>query len=73
MQIPTINYKEAIWRMMSTGEWYTLSEIHEYTRAPEASISARLRDFRKPKYGNFSVDKQYDEQRGCWQYRLRVT
>jgi len=72
MQIPIINYKELIWRLISTGDWYTLAEISEATGAPEASVSARLRDFRKPKYGNFVVDKQYDDRMGCWQYRLRV-
>jgi hypothetical protein len=72
MTTTNMNYKEAIWRMMSTGDWYTLSEIAEFTGAPEASISARLRDFRKPQYGNFSVDKQYHERDRCWQYRLRV-
>lgn len=33
---------------MADGEWHTLREIAMDCRAPEASVSARLRDMRRP-------------------------
>lgn len=61
--------KRDVWLFMKDGEWHTLPEISEATGHPEASISARLRDFRKPKFGSHTVQREYVE-RGLWQYRL---
>lgn len=54
--------------------WKSLSEISEElaklypnTRFPEASISARLRDLRKPKFGNYTV-KSKRRSSGLWEY-----
>jgi hypothetical protein len=44
-----------VWRVMSDGEWRTLAKIAAEIDAPEASVSARLRDFRKPKFGGHTV------------------
>jgi len=56
---------EAIRDLSLTDErWYTLSQIkgilkHGYRlTATEASISARLRDLRKAKFGSFQVDRR---------------
>ena len=56
---------------MRDGEWHTLAEIASHTRDPEASISARLRDLRKPRFGAHNIERQYVE-RGLWRYRLVV-
>jgi len=54
---------------MRDGEWHTLSEIAQATKDPEASVSARLRDLRKPRFGGYQIDREYVE-RGLFRYRL---
>lgn len=51
------------------GEWHTLPDLELRTGAPQASISARLRDFRKPKWGAHTVEREY-VQNGLHRYRL---
>lgn len=58
-----------IWRFMLDGEWHTLHEISVKTHHPEASVSARLRDFRKRRFGGHDVEKEYLYE-GQWVYRL---
>lgn len=55
--------------LMRDGIWRTLSEISKATGDPEASVSARLRDLRKEKFGGHGVYRQYVE-RGLFRYRL---
>jgi hypothetical protein len=50
-------------------QWHTLAEIATKTGDPESSISARLRDLRKTKFGGYTIARQYVE-RGLWAYRL---
>lgn len=57
--------------LMKDGKFRTLAEIAEYTKDPEASVSARLRDLRKPRFGNWEVERKYID-RGLWAYRLKV-
>jgi hypothetical protein len=47
-----------VYRLMIDEEWRTLSEISSVTEDPEASISARLRDLRKPDFGGFDRGDQ---------------
>lgn len=54
---------------MSDGQWRTLAEISAATGAPEASVSARLRDLRKPHNGGYVVDEEFVE-RGLHRYRV---
>ena len=49
----------AVRAFVSDGEWHTLSEISASTGHPEASVSARLRDLRKPKWGGYDVQRKY--------------
>jgi hypothetical protein len=51
------------------GKWHTLAEISEATGAPEASVSARLRDLRRERHGSYTIQREYLD-RGLWQYRL---
>lgn len=60
---------EDILKVVLDGNWYTLSELHTITGHPEASISARLRDLRKKKWGNWTVERRYI-QNGLHAYRL---
>lgn len=52
------------------GAWWTLRELSAHTGDPEASVSARLRDLRKPRFGSHVIERQYVE-RGLFKYRLR--
>jgi hypothetical protein len=56
---------------MRDGLWHTLPDIAAGTGHPEASISARLRDLRKPRWGAHVVERQY-LSRGLWRYRLDI-
>ena len=51
------------------GEWWTLNRLSHATGDPEASISARIRDLRKPRFGSHVVERRY-VSKGLWQYRL---
>ena len=57
-------------RAMSDGQWHTLAKISEITKDPEASVSARLRDLRKKKFGGFIVDRQRLDS-GLYRYRIK--
>lgn len=59
----------AVRRLMMDQEWRTLAEIAAHTGAPESSISARLRDLRKAKFGGHIVERRYLAD-GLWEYRL---
>jgi hypothetical protein len=54
---------------MIDGDWHTLFEISDLTLAPAQSVSARLRDFRKTRYGAHIVDRRYVAN-GVWEYKL---
>lgn len=63
--------------VLTGGDWWTLSAlagaVSERTgkRATEASISARLRDLRKDKFGGHNIESQRDpDADGLWKYRL---
>jgi hypothetical protein len=59
----------AVWAVMRDGEWHTMREISRRTDYPEASISARFRDLRKPKYGGHTVEREHLGD-GLHRYRL---
>lgn len=62
----------AVYNVVRGGDWWTLGAIAAATGSPEASVSARLRDFRKPRYGGHTVDRVRvnPPSGGHWQYRL---
>lgn len=60
----------AVYSYMQHGEWRTLADIAAAVKAPEASVSARLRDLRKPRFGGFQVERRYIAN-GQYQYRLK--
>jgi RIO-like serine/threonine protein kinase len=59
----------AVRDMAMNWEWITLQTLAELTGYPEASVSARLRDLRKPKFGSYTVERRY-EGGGLWSYRV---
>lgn len=54
---------------MADGLWHTLPDIAAGTGHPEASISARIRDLRKDRWGAHEIERQY-LRRGLFRYRL---
>lgn len=56
--------------LMLDGIWRTLEEISIATGYPEASISARLRDLRKEKFGGYQVNRR-NMGKGTWVYQVR--
>ena len=58
-----------VWRVVRDGRWRTLGDISEATGDPEASISARLRDLRKARFGRHTVERRHVGG-GLWEYRV---
>ena len=63
---------ERVHAVLLDYSWHTLSSIANQTHDPEASISARLRDMRKEKFGAMQVEHQRigNGRSGLWKYRL---
>lgn len=59
----------AVLRTMGDGDWWTLTALSAVTGAPEASVSARIRDLKKARFGSHKIESQY-VRRGLWQYRM---
>jgi hypothetical protein len=57
--------------MLAIRLWCSLAELHGVLRIPEASISARLRDLRKPKFGSYLVERRRRSP-GTFEYRVRA-
>jgi hypothetical protein len=65
--------RAAVFAFMADGEWHTLREIAEATGHPEASVSARLRDFRRERHGGHSVlRRRVPDGNGLHAYQLVV-
>lgn len=63
-----------VYDAMKDGRFRTLREISDLTGDPESSISARLRDFRKAKFGRLGVARQRRGERpgGLFEYSVRA-
>lgn len=58
-----------VYDVMADHAWRSLREIAEATGDPEASVSARLRDFRKPEFGAMLVERRRRAGSATWEYR----
>lgn len=68
---PRLNKQsKLVFDLMIDGRWRTLGEISAETKAPEASVSARLREFRKK---GLTVAKRRlgEEGNGHYVYQVR--
>ena len=64
---------EAVFRYAKDGKWNTLEYLSIVAGASEASVSARLRDFRKPRFGGHTVERRrHPTKAGVFEYRLLV-
>ena len=70
-----------VFLIMWDGEWRTLAEIHDRIgerfdgqHDSEASVSARLRDLRKERFGGHTIDRRRrgEGTRGLHEYRLTI-
>ena len=61
-----------VWLALREGEWLSLGELAARVDAPEASVSARLRDLRKRRFGNHEVARRHRGERGSglFEYQL---
>lgn len=64
-----------VYNCMKDGQWRTLSEIESVTGDPQASISAQLRNSRKPAFGSHTVNKRPrgDRKNGLFEYQLLIS
>lgn len=61
-----------VFTLMRDGVWRTLAEIKARTNDPEASVSARLRDFKKKRFGAHTVERRRRHgNTGLYEYQLR--
>lgn len=60
-----------VFRLMADARWRTPREMEALTGHPWASISARLRDMRKPRFGAHVVNRRYAGN-GLYEYQLVV-
>jgi hypothetical protein len=62
---------QLVFACMKDGRWRSLREIADLTKKPEASVSARLRDLRKARFGAHTVERRRHEG-GLFEYSLKV-
>ena len=58
-----------VWGFMRDGGWHTLADIRSSCGGTEASVSARLRDLRKERFGGYTIDRQRVSG-GLYEYRM---
>jgi hypothetical protein len=62
-----------VFELMKDGKYRTLRQVADATGCLETSASARLRDLRKPKFGEHSVDARRAKCAGLvYEYRLTL-
>ena len=49
---------QRVWVVMRDGQWHTLKSIASAVGGSEAGVSARLRDFRKARFGGHTVERE---------------
>jgi hypothetical protein len=59
----------AVYRLMENGEYWTLSDLAGKVGGLETSISSRIRDMRKARWGSRKIETRYIGN-GVRQYRL---
>lgn len=66
----------AVYRLMSAGDWTTFAELRDDCQhlfsigISEAGVSARIRDLRKPCYGQHIIDRRPTDRKGIFEYRM---
>lgn len=64
---------QRVYAATKDGSWRTLRYLSDITGDPEASVSARLRDLRKDKFGGLTVERRRATSlAGTYQYRVVI-
>jgi hypothetical protein len=56
-------------QILADRQWHTLAEMANRTGGSEAGISARIRDLRKARFGQHTIERQHIKD-GLWRYRM---
>ncbi len=67
---PLNKQQQRVYLAVRDGDWFTLRELSSKTGDPEASVSARLRDLRKDKFGGHTVNRRRRHGGRTWEYKL---
>ena len=64
-----------VYALMSFGDWWTFESLRDALLRrgigiSEAGVSARIRDLRKPCYGQHIIERRKTERKGIWSYRM---
>lgn len=62
--------RERVQAAMKAGEWYTLKDLEYQTGYAVQSISARLRDLRKPANGGLRIERRKIKDTNEFEYRM---
>lgn len=62
-----------VFAVLRDQKWHLLSDFRATCPGSENGISARIRDFRKPRFGAYTVERRRVEgASGLWEYRLVI-
>ena len=65
-----------IYTYIQDERWHTLRDIEDATNQPQSSISAQLRNLRKPQFGSHTIERRRhvssDPHSGLHEYRLVI-
>lgn len=66
---------KAVEQILLDGQWHTIPQVALALRkkalsCTEASISARIRDLRKARFGGYDVQRQRSNRDGLFEYRI---
>ena len=54
-----------------SGGWWTLAQLSGKAHGSTQSVSARVRDLKKLKFGAYTIDKRHVGD-GVWEYRMKI-
>lgn len=61
---------KCVYHIIKDGQWWTLRGLAYAAGSSEASVSARLRDLRKPEYGSYRIERRHVAN-GLFEYRMK--
>lgn len=66
---------EAVRNNMREGGWWTIEQMRQQLASEgigstETSVSARIRDLRKPAYGGYTIKRRQLTPRSLWEYAM---
>lgn len=59
----------AVSEAMADGGWWTVAALKERCGGSDSSVTARIRDLRKDRFGGWNVEREH-RGNGVWVYRL---